>query len=266
MAYSLKRVGRQARKLGIFDHIYLYTPDDLPDYVKASPLFKARRGAGFWCWKPALIHETLQRFDEGDVIVYVDAGCTLRKSSQWEQYIRLMNRYDTICFQYDEYQPQWKKLGCTSSKIKHWTKKITLDYIKEFFQDPEIGELQQVLGGILFFKGKENRVLSQWMNFIYSHPELIINPIGEERNDQYPYYIEHRHDQSVLTPLAETDDKTLILPEIVEEYRKDSFVWASRIRAASFREYLPIVIKLYLRVLMGNRVIDGFRSKVHGTK
>lgn len=267
MAYSLRRIGRQARRLGIFDDVILYTPKDLPDYVKASPLFKAKRGGGFWCWKPAIIHETLQRLEEGDIVVYIDAGCTLRKSpSQWEQYIRLMDRYDTICFQYDDEQPQWKNIRCTSSRIKHWTKKITLDFIKDYFHNPDVGELRQVLGGILFFKGKENAVLSQWMNLVYTHPELVINPIGDERNDQYPFYIEHRHDQSILTPLAEADEKTLILPEIVEKYRKDSFVWASRIRAASFRDYLPIQIKHYLRILLGNHLFDNIRHKLHGAK
>ena len=33
MAYSLHRIGRQARKLGVFDEVILYTPSDVPDYV-----------------------------------------------------------------------------------------------------------------------------------------------------------------------------------------------------------------------------------------
>ena len=31
MAYSLKRIGRQARRLDIFDEVILYTPTDVPD-------------------------------------------------------------------------------------------------------------------------------------------------------------------------------------------------------------------------------------------
>ena len=46
MAYSLKRIGRQARKLGIFDEILLFTPADVPDYARKSPLFECPRGAG----------------------------------------------------------------------------------------------------------------------------------------------------------------------------------------------------------------------------
>lgn len=67
MAYSLKRIGRQARRLGIFDEVILYTPADVPAYVRESPLFACPRGAGYWCWKPALIQETLQRNEEGQL-------------------------------------------------------------------------------------------------------------------------------------------------------------------------------------------------------
>ena len=69
MAYSLKRIGRQARKLGIFDEVILYTPADVPEYVRKSPLFACPRGAGYWSWKPALIYETLQKYAEGPVVV-----------------------------------------------------------------------------------------------------------------------------------------------------------------------------------------------------
>lgn len=33
MAYALKRIGKQANALGIFDEVILYRPEMLPDYV-----------------------------------------------------------------------------------------------------------------------------------------------------------------------------------------------------------------------------------------
>ena len=76
MAYSLKRIGHQARKLNIFSDIRLYTPANIPQYVHESPLFPYKRGGGYWCWKPVIIEEALKRYEEGTVVVYVDAGCT----------------------------------------------------------------------------------------------------------------------------------------------------------------------------------------------
>lgn len=256
MAYSLRRIGRQARRLGIFDEVVLFTPADVPQYVRDSPLFACPRGAGYWCWKPALIHETLQRHEEGTVVVYVDAGCTLRKSSAWEQYIRLMRRYDTICFQYDESQPQWQKWGAGSSRIKYWTKAATLDFAEKHFGDPAVGELQQIMGGILFMKGRDNALLKEWKDLIFNHPELITDPTPDELPNQRPGFAGHRHDQALLTPLAEKDPRALVLPEISEAYRKDSFVWASRIRARNFREFLTVQTKHYLRIRLGDRLFE----------
>lgn len=252
MAYSLRRIGRQARKLGIFDDIVLYTPDDVPDYVRESALFSCARGAGYWCWKPALIRETLQRYEEGTVVVYVDAGCTLRKSPEWNRLLGKMSEYDTICFQYAESQPQWERWGAGTSRIKHWTKKKTLDFVREYFHNPDAGELCQIMGGILFMKGRENAVLQVWNDLIFSRPDLVMDPTPEELEDQYPGFAGHRHDQSILTPLAASDPHTLVLPEVSEAYRPDSFVWASRIRARNLREYLVIQAKHYLRIWLGD--------------
>lgn len=260
MAYSLKRIGRQARRLGIFDEVLLYTPSDVPDYVRQSALFSYARGAGYWCWKPALIHETLQRCEEGTVVVYVDAGCTLRKSPEWATLFAKMEEYDTICFQYGESQPQWEKWGAASARIKYWTKKQTLDFVKGYFHMPDAGELCQIMGGVLFMKGRDNELLKTWKELIFSHPELIMDPSPEELAEQEPYYAGHRHDQSILTPLASSDPHTLVLPEVSEQYRRDSFVWASRIRARNLREYLTIQAKHYLRIWLGDERFERLKS------
>ena len=262
MAYSLKRVGRQARRLKIFDEVLLYTPADVPDYVRNSALFSCARGAGYWCWKPALIYETLQRYEEGTVVVYVDAGCTLRKSPEWQEFLGKMEEYDTICFQYAESQLQWTRWGAGSAKIKHWTKKKTLDFVKEYFQMPDAGELCQIMGGVLFMKGRDNTVLKVWNDLIFSRPDLVIDPSPEELAEQEPYYAGHRHDQSILTPLAASDPHTLVLPEVSEAYRPNSFVWASRVRARNLREYVRIQAKHYLRIWLGDGVFERIKKRI----
>lgn len=260
MAYSLKRIGRQAHRLGIFDEVILYTPSDVPVSVQSSPLFACARGAGYWCWKPALIWKTLEKYPEGTVVVYVDAGCTLRRSPEWAEFLRQMETYDTICFQYAENQPQWERWGAGSARIKYWTKKKTLDFVRDYFKMPDAGELCQIMGGVLFMKGQENSVLKVWNDLIFSRPDLIEDPTPEELEDQYPGFAGHRHDQSILTPLAASDPHALVLPEVSETYRPDSFVWASRIRARNVREFLIIQVKHYLRIWLGDERFEKLKT------
>ena len=257
MAYSLRRIGRQARKLGIFDEVILYTPKDLPQYVRDTNLLGFSRGGGFMCWKPAVIYETLQKFDDGDIAVWVDAGCTLRKSTEWKILLSLMEKYDTVCFQYeDKAYPEWEKFGTTSPAEGYWTKRFTLEFLEDYLQNNTIRDIPQILTGVIFMKGKNNTVLKQWRDLIIKNPALVADPDKEEIKNQLPTFIGHRHDQSVFTPLAALDDKTLILPEIFEYFSPDSFVWASRIRARNFLEYITIQTKHYLRIWLGDRLFE----------
>lgn len=257
MAYSLKRIGRQARRLGIFDEIILYTPKDLPQYVRDTNLLGYARGGGFMCWKPAVIYETLQKINEGDIVVWVDAGCTLRKSTEWMILLSLMEHYDTICFQYDnKAYPEWAKFGTTSPAEGFWTKRYTLEFLEHYLQNHTIHSIPQILTGVLFMKGKKNAVLRQWLDLIIKNPALVMDPDAEELKNQLSFYIGHRHDQSVFTPLAALDNNTLILPEIMEHYYHDSFIWASRIRARNWWEYVIIQAKHYLRIWMGDGLFE----------
>ena len=84
---------------------------------------------------------------------------------------------------------------------------------------------------------------------------------AEELRDQYPFFAGHRHDQSILTPLAASDSRTLVLPEVSEAYRPDSFVWASRVRARNVREYLVVQVKHYLRIWLGDERFEKLKRK-----
>lgn len=256
MAWSLKRIGRQAKRLGIFDEIVLWTPDMLPQYVKDSPLMQYARGGGYWAWKPAIIHETLQAHEEGDIVVYVDAGCTLRKSFAWEMIFRLMKQYDTVCFQYDETVPLFAKWGQSSTRIKHWTKKSALDFLDGYLGDADYHENCKIFGSVLFVKGKQNQLVSKWLDITLHHPEVIVDPTEEERAEQPEGFAYHKHDQSIITALAFYDKTLLALPETIENYTPDSFVWASRMRAKNWGDGIAFGVKRTMRATIGERAYN----------
>lgn len=256
MAYSLKRIGNQARKLKIFDEIILWTPNDLPAYILDSPLMKHEYGGGFWAWKPCIIYETLQRFEEGSIVCYVDAGCTLNKGVEWNLFFEIMEDYDSLCFHYQKIVPEWEKYGATSTKIKHWGKRSLLEFLDNYLGNNAYREHYKVLGGILFFKNKKNTFLNDWLYIIMHYPEVIFEPIGDECNNQYSYFALHKHEQPVLTALSvKHKEKCLVLPEFFE-FKRTGAIHASRIKAKNWGEFMNIMLRKNLRLLLGNKITD----------
>ena len=262
LAYSLKRIGRQASKIKVFDEVILYTPADLPDEIKAHPLMQYSRGGGYWIWKPWLIQKTLREHAPGDIVVYADAGSTLRKSSEWDRLFKLMEQYDTLCFQYAETVPEFAHWGNACTKINYWTKKRALTFLDEYFHDNAYRENCKVMGGLLFMKNPDNSLLKCWLDISLSHPELIVDPTPEEIEDQESGFAYHKHEQSIITSLAYYDKTVCMIPETYEKYRPYTFAWASRCRAANFREYFIWKIKMDARHLLGDKFVDKIKQRL----
>ena len=260
MSESLKQLGKQARKTGIFDEVILYTPKYLPQYVKDNPLMKYQRGGGYWCWKPALIYETLQRHEEGTVVVYVDAGCTIRNFAEWRIYFRLMDYRDTIVFQYPPVVEAWAVWGQTSTEIKYWTKRSCLQFMDSYISSGDWHSFNKCMGGFLFFKGKENAFLKAWMDITQNNWPIVMDPAPEEMSEQIEGFAYHKHEQSIITPLAyKYHDNTFVLRETCESCGRDVALHASRIRAKTVKEYYTILLKQRLREKLGDKIFDSIK-------
>ena len=261
MAYSLNRIGKQAKALDIFDEVILYTPEMLPKHIRDSKLMQYSYGGGYWAWKPYIIYETLRNNKEGTIVCYVDAGCTLKKGIEWTLYFELMKEYDTLCFHYRDIMPEWEKFGTMYTKIKYWSKKSLLLFLDQYTGINSYRENNKIWGGALFFKGKENQLLNQWMEIVFSHPEVILDPSQEEMQDQYPYFAQHKHDQVVLTALAFVNkDRCLVLPELSETCGVNVAIYASRIRASKKRDYVMEMVKRSIRNMIGDSLFDRIKS------
>ena len=70
---SLRRIGREARKLGLFSKIILYTEKDMPLFIRSSPLKAFPRGNGYWNWKPYIVWKALEDYPDA-IVVYADCG------------------------------------------------------------------------------------------------------------------------------------------------------------------------------------------------
>lgn len=237
---SLKRLRRQARASGLFDKVVAYTPADLPPAISGSSLMAFPRGGGYWVWKPYLIVRTLAEAAEGDVVYYMDSGCTLRpQSAEWARLQEEIKHHKAIFFQYrdDMKYPGWEKV-CTapannSSRIRHWMKQSSRDYFTHYFGTDEYLDYCKIWGGFCIVKkqGPLLRTLDEWLRITLFRPDLVADAFGPDLTHEPADYNVHRHDQAIITPLIwryGREDDILVLPETSESQKDEAAVVASR--------------------------------------
>lgn len=255
---SLKRIRKQAAKSRLFDEIIIYSDKDLPNYIKSSPLMAFSRGGGYWVWKPYIIYHTLNNnCKEGDVVYYIDSGCTLNESSdEWENYQKHLESYNAIFFQY---RKDFKYLGwenaCSkpennSTEIFHWMKPSCVSYFDSYFHDGGYQHFDKIWGGFMIIKKTKTIItmIEDWYRITLFNPELIIDPFGKELTNLPESFNLHRHDQAIITPLIyhyKERDKILVLPETSESSTQSAAVIASRYRVGKLPLIQYIKYKIY---------------------
>jgi len=254
-----KLIIKEAKKLNIFDEVISFSEKDLPPYITASPLFAFERGGGYWIWKPYIVHHVLsKKMKEGDILVYVDSGCQVNPSEQWDYYFNLMKDHNGIFFSYHEQKGyRWKEFGFPESlKIGSWTKQIAINAFAPFSEGGALFEKNEMLSGFLFVKkDKKQQFTEEWLKTMLIYPELVIDDLYIEKlKHTYPDYQEHRHDQTLLTLLVyllKDSNNLLVLEEQIERLeegavlarrRKDRFL-KSKFRVSLSEN--PVILKIY---------------------
>ena len=221
---SLERIGREAEGLHLFDEVVLYTDDSLPEPF-AGYTRKYRRGGGYWLWKPWVVWHTLEQMQEGDMLVYADAGCSLFPHPDWEKYFRCLVDKDAVFF-------------VAEGKNKRWCKRMVFE---AFTPKCRLWKYAHQIQATFFLvkKTQDNEAIRRWYEAALRHPELFVDVCKEEIGGELPAFREHRHDQSVLTACVCTDarlEHVFLLPEKMKKvYRGGQAVIASRISSAGRR-------------------------------
>lgn len=188
-AASKARIARQASSLGIFDSVETFGPGDVSPETCASPLMREKRGAGLWVWKPDIILSTLNRMDDGDMLVYADAGCLLQPSEEWKWYERKLGQFDMIV-----------------QRIYNRTDKWTRREIYSLFPDNPKGwtyKYQHCATTMVLKKSPFTMsFVEQWREIMLRHPEAVMDVTPVERREELPQFVENRHDQSIFSALV----------------------------------------------------------------
>lgn len=221
---SLERIRKEAETLHLFDNIILYSDKSLPEPFR-SYTCQYKRGGGYWMWKPYIIYYTLQQMEEGDILVYADAGCTLLPHSDWNSYFNRLKQKEAIFFLAEGKSNRW----CKKDVFKHFTPHCSVwKYANQI----------QATSMIIKKRG-DNEIITRWYKTALYHPNLFTDVAKENHSSEASSFREHRHDQSVLTACICTSRQLrnyCFLPEKMEKrYKNGQAILASRISVHNIR-------------------------------
>jgi hypothetical protein len=203
---SQKKNTASGMEVGGFDRAISYKIHDLDDAFRKRnhDILQQKRGAGYWLWKPYIVCKALGNTDLGDWLFYCDSGAHFLRS------IDVLIRHceerdgDLLLFHH----------GRTLTQQK-WTKRDCFHYMGADF--PEMLNLPQLNAAFLLCRKTDFTVhfFNQWLHHCQDARILTDAPnvCGLEN---YPGFVDHRHDQSVLSLLGYMYG-ALLLPNISQQ-------------------------------------------------
>lgn len=188
---SKQRLERSARDQGIksvitFNTSWLKRQKNF--YAKNKRILSHSRGAGYWVWKPFIIQRILQRLSGDDVLVYADAGIEILQPV--DGLIKVCNEHGGIA------------LFATHCRTnQEWTKRDCFIFMDCDSKEYHKGAQATASFMIMMPNQRSINLVKDWLRFCQNYNILSDAPNICGR-DNLPGFVEHRHDQSVLSLLA----------------------------------------------------------------
>lgn len=202
---SLVRLHKEAERTRLFDEILIYTDKDLPTEITSNLLFSYKRGGGYWLWKPWVVLQALSRAKEDDIIVYSDCGNTVYPDIKgWHKFFKYLNNNNAVFFY-------------NGGRMYKWARKTIFDYFPQIKKNN-----YQIISNFFLIKKSAEKVIYMWYDIMKNHPELVMDVDRINMEHENKGFIEHRHDQAVLSAIAYSMKKTCgiaIIPETTERLR-----------------------------------------------
>jgi hypothetical protein len=203
---SLYRIKKEANDSGFFDTVTCIASSQLPFSYRLKHwwiLNRFTRGYGYWMWKSYITKQKLESIAEGDILVYLDAGCVINKEGKqrFEEYLNLVENSEFLNLSFQTVFPE---------------KTYTKGDVFKFFNVQDMASItdsNQLVGGIFMLKKNQQTIdlIEDWYHVCHRHIHLINNSKSKYPNDIL--FIDHRHDQSVFSVLRKMKGTTTISDE-----------------------------------------------------
>lgn len=143
------------------------------------------RGAGYWLWKPYVIFNMLNKIAENDILVYTDAGVEILNDVNL-----LVNKMDGDVFLFGNNYPhiEWCKADVMDAILPNWALQFDTNN-------------RQTQASVLIIRNTQygRMFIGEWLK--YCQIDHFIND-EQSYEGNYINFVEHRHDQAILTCLA----------------------------------------------------------------
>lgn len=193
--YSRYHLKNLAINSEIFHKTYSFKFNDIDRNfrTKYKYIFDMERGNGYWIWKVYFLKELLSQISNNDLIVYMDAGSIFnnRGRKRFFEYVDMLTASEFNNF----------RIKSLNGHIeKFYTVKETFDYFNIDQNSTYGNSLQFEAGHLIFKKDKKiNQYIAEFFKAIDNDNDLITDRYN---HNQEPYFIENRHDQSLLSILS----------------------------------------------------------------
>lgn len=225
--WTLDRLKKQSESINLFETINIFTEKNIFDFCPDLKIHKnfmsSTRGYGYWIWKYFLISEMFENMLYDDILLYLDAGCSINKNGieRFKFYLQMVEKHNILAFKMEHLE-------------KKYTKKDT--YLRVIGKDINFYNEGQVHASCFFIKKTKDTInfVNEIKNVCVEKNYHYINDNKSlEKNDET--FIEHRHDQSVFSLMCKKYKAFLIDDETYWEPNWNSFgknypIWVTRIK------------------------------------
>lgn len=202
-------------------------------------------------WKSYIVKKEIDYLNEGDIIVYADAGCSINPlgKRRFEEYINAVEQTPSGLLVFSQ----------SNLTEKHYTKADLFEYTNTI-NNKKITDTPQIWAGAFIIRkcSKSLDFVNKWDSLCHNHFYLITDEVSSIKN--LDGFITHRHDQSAFSVLVKQYNPCMF--DANETYTTDSFekvlkefpIWATR-----KREYTWIYLKKHGIMTIINKILNFFK-------
>ena len=164
------------------------------------------RGAGYWVWKPYLIHKTMQSMGPNDWLMYTDSGMYfVRNPWLWvESVLDEIGEKGIITF-------------CSGWTNKQYCKRDA--FVLMGLDEPKYTDAEHRMASVFVCRKTPFSLafVEEWLKYAQD-PRIISDLPNTQGLPNYPEFKDHRHDQSIMSLLGIKHDTYLWTKKDITQY------------------------------------------------